>query len=55
MPYFKAGFDMWSLFFAINLKLVDYQEMDKEALAGQTKISKLSALMKKIIDCCKEW
>ncbi len=54
--YFKAGFDLWSLFFAINLKLVGVKEIEDGALAGEgKKMGRFSALMKKIIDCCKEW
>jgi hypothetical protein len=54
--YFQAGFDLWSLFFAINLKMVGVKELEKSAVAEEDKkMSKISALMKKIIDCCKEW
>src|SRR3989344_1391308 len=56
LPYFRAGFDLWALFFAINLKLVGVKEIEKGALAEESrKMGKFSALMKKIINCCKEW
>ena len=56
LPYFRAGFDLWALFFAINLKLVGVKEIEKGALAEESrKMGKFSALMKKIITCCKEW
>ena len=55
-PYFQAGFDLWSLFFAINLKMVGMQELEQSAIAKEDKkMGKFSALMKKIIDCCREW
>ena len=54
--FFEAGFDLWSLFFAINLKMVNAKKMDKElSIKEEKKMGKISALMKKIIDCCKEW
>ena len=54
--YFKASFDLWSLFFAINLKLIDVRKIDsKEITEEGRKMGKFSELMKKIIDCCKEW
>jgi len=54
--YFKSGFDLWSLFFAINLKMIDVKKIEKDLLnKEETKMSKISALMKKIVDCCKEW
>ncbi|RME32147.1 hypothetical protein D6789_00460 [Candidatus Woesearchaeota archaeon] len=49
--YYRAGFDLWSLFFAINLKMVGVQELKQE----DKQMGKFSAVMKKIIDCCKEW
>jgi len=54
--YFKAGFDLWSLFFAINLKLVAPKQLEKEVVkAEEGKMGRLSKMMKSIIDCCKEW
>ncbi|HLC83834.1 MAG TPA: hypothetical protein VJI69_08380 [Bacteroidia bacterium] len=54
--YFKSGFDLWSLFFAINLKLVNVKKMEQSVMnTEEKKMSKISALMKKIVDCCKEW
>lgn len=55
-PYFTSGFELWSLFFAINLKIIGKAEIDKAAAAKEeSKMGKISALMKKIVDCCKEW
>jgi hypothetical protein len=54
--YFRDAFELWSLFFAINLKLIDTKKIDEEIMIGEEKgMSKFSTLMKKIIDCCKEW
>jgi hypothetical protein len=54
--YFQAGFDLWSLFFAINLNLVEVKKLEQSKMAKENKImSKFSSLMKKVIDCCKEW
>ena len=55
-PFFRAEFDLWSLFFAINLNMIDVEKIEQSELAKEEKnMSKFSALMKKIIDCCKEW
>ncbi len=54
--YFQAGFDLWSLFFAINLKMVEVKQLDKNSMPEEDKkIGKFSAIIKKIVDCCKEW
>jgi len=53
--YFQTAFDLWSLFFAINLKLVETKQLEKDLSKEDKNISKFSAVMKKIIDCCKEW
>lgn len=54
--FFKAGFDLWSLFFAINLKIIGVEKLNKSSVIKEDKeMSKISALMKKIVDCCKEW
>ncbi len=55
-PYFVSGFELWSLFFAINLKLVGHEELNQTLAAEESKkMSKFAALMKRIVDCCKEW
>jgi hypothetical protein len=54
---FRYGFDLYSLFFAINLKMIDYEKIelsDKVKEEGK-KMGKFSAIIKKLIDCCKEW
>ena len=54
--YFKSGFELWSLFFAINLKMIEVKKIEKDVLEKEgKKMSKISELMKKIVDCCKEW
>ncbi len=56
-PYFKSAFEIHSLFFAINLKMIDSKKMKitlKNKKDGKM-MQKFSGIMKKIIDCCKEW
>ncbi len=66
---FRSAFDLWSLFFAINLKMIGAESIEKELIEagidgvhnkemfseGEKKMSKFSSIMKKIVDCCKEW
>lgn len=50
--YFKAAFELYSLFFAINLNMIEIKDIKtKESGLFKTKISEI---VKKIIDCCKE-
>lgn len=48
--FFKSAFDMYSLFFAINYGMVDAKKMDKNS----SNFKKLSSIMKKMLDCCRE-
>lgn len=52
--FFTSAFDLYSLFFAINLKVVDSKKLVivNENNDGFTK--KFSAIIKKLVDCCKE-
>jgi predicted S18 family serine protease len=50
---FRAAFDLYAMFWSINLKLISTEEVAQERSTDAWK-SKLSALIKKIIDCCKE-
>ncbi len=52
---FKAGFDLWSLFFAINMKLIGTKELPELNKDVNGSASKFSEVIKKIVDCCKEW
>lgn len=54
--FFKAAFDLHSLFFAINTGLVGVKEMkaDYNGHSGKNLMNTFSRIMKKIIDCCKE-
>jgi len=50
--YFKSAFELYSLFFAINLNIIEIKDIkSKESSLFKTKISEI---VKKIIDCCKE-
>lgn len=54
--YFNAAFELFSLFFAINLRLVEVEEIKSNFHAEKGRISsKFSEIIKKIVDCCKEW
>lgn len=54
--YFNAAFELFSLFFAINLQIVGVEEIknnyDKEIWGFS---SKFSEIIKKIVNCCREW
>ncbi|MBI2650861.1 hypothetical protein HYX01_00110 [Candidatus Woesearchaeota archaeon] len=54
---FSSAFNLYSLFFAINLKMIDKEKLQHtEELKKESKIfSKFSEIIKKIVDCCKEW
>jgi len=50
--YFKAAFELYSLFFAINYNIIEIKDVKtKEPGLFKTKISEI---VKKIVDCCKE-
>lgn len=54
--YFNAAFELFSLFFAINLQLVEVEEIKNISHAENAKpSSRFSEIIKKILDCCKEW
>lgn len=55
--FFKSAFDLWSLFFAINLKMIDSKKLETNLAENKENkiMKKFSGIMKKIIDCCKEW
>jgi len=63
--FFKSGFELYSLFFAINLKLIDNGKADKvniekiEENKADNKhangmMSRVSAIIKRVVDCCRE-
>lgn len=49
--YFKSAFELYSLFFAINLSIIEVKEIKEEKSMFTRKISDV---VKKIVDCCKE-
>lgn len=55
--FFKSAFDLFSLFFAINLGMVEPKklEFNKKTKKESTVMNKFSGIIKKIVDCCKEW
>ena len=54
---FKSAFELYSLFFAINLKMIDKKELESSFEMDEThkEMSKFSSIIKKIVNCCKEW
>ncbi|MBI2546409.1 hypothetical protein HYV81_04470 [Candidatus Woesearchaeota archaeon] len=61
--FFTAAFNMYSLFFAINLKLVAVEEFSQSARkpdalqkedAEKGMMRRFSLMVKKLVDCCKE-
>lgn len=56
---FKKAYDLYSLFWGINMKLIDLGEVkkiDDDALNTEKKglVGRLGALVKKVVDCCIE-
>jgi hypothetical protein len=54
--FFKSSFDLFSLFFAINLGLVEHKKLVRDSKGKKTGyLQKFSEMTKKLVDCCKEW
>ena len=52
---YSVAFNLWSLFFAINLKIIGKKELKEKNKNIGGSASKFSQVIKKIVDCCKEW
>jgi len=60
--FFKKSYELYSLFWGINLKVIDtanIQKIDDQAINKEDKEKKgfmgtLGSLVKKLVDCCKE-
>ena len=55
--YFNSAFQLYSLFFGINMKLIETKEIKtdvKENSKDKGIMGKFSLIVKKIVDCCKE-
>ncbi len=52
---FNNAFELYSLFFAINLKMIDRERIGNELQNEHKEIGRFSKIIKKIVDCCKEW
>ena len=50
--FFKNAYDLYSLFFAINMKMIDIKKL--EVKNKESILNKFSAIVNKIVDCCKE-
>ncbi|MBI1969895.1 hypothetical protein HYS48_04325 [Candidatus Woesearchaeota archaeon] len=58
LSLFQSSFHLYSLFFAINLGMVEIEkvkeDVGKSEEASKGMMQKISVIVKKIIDCCKE-
>ncbi|MBI2649966.1 hypothetical protein HYX04_01490 [Candidatus Woesearchaeota archaeon] len=55
--YFASAFNLYSLFFAINMKMVEFKNLEDDFAKQENKnglLNKFSIIIKKIVDCCKE-
>ena len=52
---FSSAFDLYSLFFAINMKMVSVEKLKKDDAEKFSPLNKFSELVKKMVNCCKEW
>ena len=55
--YFTYAFNLYSLFFAINMKMMEIKNLEDGFEKQENKnglLNKFSAIIKKIVDCCKE-
>lgn len=58
--FFTSAFNLYSLFFAINMKLIETRDLEgnsKNIESRENKegiLGKFSAIIKKIVDCCRE-
>jgi len=51
--FFQSAFQLYSLFFAINLNMVEVKEIETVSPKSGT-MQKISQIIKAIVDCCKE-
>lgn len=55
--FFKSAFNLYSLFFAINMKMIGIKNLETTFDEHENKqgiMHKFSIIIKKIVDCCKE-
>lgn len=52
---FKSAFDLYSLFFAVNMKVISVEKLKEGDAKKFSPLNKFSELVKKMVDCCKEW
>lgn len=50
---YSQAFNLYSLFFAINNKMIGVKELEQKS--KNKAMQKFSDIIKKIVDCCKEW
>ena len=52
--FFNSAFELYSLFFAINNKMIDVKNLETTETNKNTIMQKFSVIIKKIVNCCKE-
>jgi hypothetical protein len=55
--YFTSAFDLYSLFFGINLKMIEAETIkipQNQGRMSEGVLSRFSLMVKRIVDCCKE-
>lgn len=55
--FFASAFNLYSLFFAINMKMIGSKNLETSFEDNENKqgiMQKFSKIIKKIVDCCKE-
>lgn len=54
--FFNSAFDLYSLFFAINMKMIEIKKLETTFASEKENgiMQKFSTIIKKIVDCCKE-
>ncbi|MBS3135848.1 hypothetical protein J4401_02715, partial [Candidatus Woesearchaeota archaeon] len=49
---FGSAFELYSMFFAINLRMIGTKSLPEKNKGIK---NRFSAIVKKIVDCCREW
>lgn len=55
--FFESAFNLYSLFFAVNMKLIETKKIETDFAKKDKKnglFEQFSVIVKKIVDCCKE-
>lgn len=56
--YFEMAYQLWEIFWGLNLKLIEAKDLKKNTLpesdSTHSFLGKISQIIKKAVDCCKE-